>query len=59
MIRLISDTTTRLVYGGGGSLSAGHTIYSSQMPTAESRFLSQTCSKAEHAAYEASFTGLQ
>lgn len=57
MIRLISDTTTRLVYGG--SLCAGHTISSSQMPTAENCFLSQTCSKAEHAAYEASFTGLQ
>lgn len=57
MIKLISDTTTRLVYGG--SLSAGHAIYSSQMPTAESCFLTQTCSKAEHAAYEASFTGLQ
>lgn len=57
MIKLISDTTTRLVYGG--SLSAGHAIYSSQMPTAESCFLTQTCSKAEHATYEASFTGLQ
>lgn len=57
MIRLISDTTTHLVYGG--SLCAGHAIYSSQMPTAERCFLSQTCSKAEHAAYEASFAGLQ